>query len=204
MDPKNDSRRASALEGERFRALYFSSRITLSWFLLVCFLFAYPASLVVGLWLPAYADALKFLPLILPLCLFGSSVSLLTGTYLKVIRREQDFLVGNCIALLISLVLLLISIVFLKNLTFAVLSMPIGLAFRSWILEKRLSKQLAVNAIPVFVTELIASAVFISASVFIGGYAGALCYGAFLCIAFIVCRKSFWRTPLPFWNRNSQ
>lgn len=183
---------------ERFRALYFPSRITLTWVLLISFVFTYPASRLVALWLPAYADSLMYLPLILPVCLFESSVSLLTGTYLKVLRREKDFLIGNTAALLVSTVFLVISIPILHNLALAVLAMPASLAVRSWFLEKRLAARLEVNVMPVFATEVLASAVFIALSLGIGGFTGSILYAVFLLIAFLISRKTFWKTPLPF------
>ena len=184
-------------ELERFRTLYFPSRITLTWVLLISFVFAYPASRLVALWLPAYADSLMYLPLILPVCLFESSVSLLTGTYLKVLRREKDFLIGNAAALLVSTVFLVISIPILHNLALAVLAMPASLAVRSWFLEKRLAARLEVNVMPVFATEVLASAVFIALSLGIGGFTGSILYAVFLLIAFLISRKTFWKTPLP-------
>ena len=184
-------------EHERFRVLYFPSRITLTWVLLVSFVFAYPASRFVALWLPAYADSLMYLPLVLPVCLFESSVSLLTGTYLKVLRREKDFLIGNTAALLVSTVLLVISIPVLHNLALAVLAMPASLAVRSWFLEKRLAARLEVNVMPVFATEVLASTVFIALSLGIGGFTGSILYAVFLLIAFLISRKTFWKTPLP-------
>lgn len=183
---------------ERFRALYFPSRITLTWVLLISFVFTYPASRLVALWLPAYADSLMYLPLILPVCLFESSVGLLTGTYLKVLRREKDFLIGNTAALLVSTVFLVISIPILHNLALAVLAMPASLAVRSWFLEKRLAARLEVNVMPVFATEVLASATFIGLSLGVGGFTGSILYAVFLLIAFLISRKTFWKTPLPF------
>ena len=185
-------------EHERFRTLYFPSRITLTWVLLISFVFAYPASRLVALWLPAYADSLVYLPLVLPVCLFESSVSLLTGTYLKVLRREKDFLIGNTAALLVSTVFLVISIPVLHNLALAVLAMPASLAVRSWFLEKPLAARLDVNVMPVFATEVLASAVFIALSLGIGGFTGSILYAVFLLIVFAISRKTFWKTPLPF------
>lgn len=185
-------------EHERFRTLYFPSRITLTWFLLISFVFAYPASRLVALWLPAYADSLVYLPLILPVCLFESSVSLLTGTYLKVLRREKDFLIGNTAALLVSTVFLVISIPVLHNLALAVLAMPASLAVRSWFLEKCLAARLDVNVMPVFATEVLASVAFIGLSLGVGGFTGSILYAVFLLIAFLISRKTFWKTPLPF------
>lgn len=185
-------------EHERFRTLYFPSRITLTWVLLISFVFAYPASRLVALWLPAYADSLVYLPLVLPVCLFESSVSLLTGTYLKVLRREKDFLIGNTAALLVSTVFLVISIPVLHNLALAVLAMPASLAVRSWFLEERLAARLDVNVMPVFATEVLVSVAFIGLSLGVGGFTGSILYAVFLLIVFAISRKTFWKTPLPF------
>ena len=173
-----------------FKAMYFPSRMALACVLLIAFVFSYPASQIVALWLPAYADVLVYLPLILPLCLFESAVSLLTGTYLKVVRREKDLFIGNFLGLLVSFVLFGISAFFLKNLALAVLSMPVALAVRSFLLERVIKKCLGISAMPVFATEVLASIAFISSAVFVDGYAGVLCYAGFLVFAFVVSRKT--------------
>lgn len=188
-------------ENEHFRAMYLPARTMLCWFLLICFVFAYPASEIFALWLPDYADALVYLPLILPLCLFESSVSLLTGTYLKVVRCERELLLGNVVALIVSAVLFAISVLVLKSLAFAVFSMTMALIVRSFVLEKFLRSKLGISAMPVFVTELIATVTYIVTACFVGGYVGTLFYLSFLVVAFVVSRRTFWKTPIPVFSR---
>ncbi len=184
-------------EKEHFCAMYVPARATLTWALLICFVFAYPTSEIFAIWLPAYADALIYLPLMLPLCLFESSVSLLTGTYLKTVRRERDLLLGNVVALIVSMILFAFSVFVLNSLAFAIFSMTLALAVRSFVLEHFLSLKIGVSAMPVFFTELVVGAFYIVATFFIGGYVGTLVYAAILIVAFIISRRTFWKAPLP-------
>lgn len=175
----------------RIRNLYLPSRLALSTFLLFCCAFWYPATLVVTMWLPAYSDALGYLPLILPICLFESSASLLIATYLKVLRLERDLLLGNLIALGVSIVLVCLSVIYFKNLVYAVLSMPIALAVRSYILEFRLTKKIKINTFFVFFLETSASIVLVCTSFFVGGYFGSALYFIFLICYVLIGRKSY-------------
>lgn len=163
---------------ERLRMMYFPLRCCLSWFLLMSFAFVWPVQEIAKWWLPDYADALDLLPLMIPVCLYECTVNLTTGTYLKVLRMEKDFLWGNSWALVVSLVLMLFFMVIWKNLPLTILSMSIALAARLWLLEHRLIGRLGVSVQQIFLTETFVCVAYIGLWAGIGGWQGALGYVA--------------------------
>ncbi len=192
-----------ALRGEsmeRLKTLYLPLRCGLSWLLLAGFACAWPLQVVAAFWLPAYSDVLQYLPLVLPVCLYESLVSLVTGTYLKVLRMEKDFLWGNCWALAASVVFLVISIGFLQSLPLAVLSMPAALAVRLWVLEARLSKQLNVPTGSIRWTEAVVCTGFVAVAFGLGGWQGMAGYVAFLAAATALSWRSSLKPLLSSWR----
>src|SRR5690606_2886030 len=64
--------------------------------ILSIFLFLYfPLVVILNSWLPKYQDSLKYLAIVFPMCLYESKMSMLIGTYLKVMRQEKVLLIIN-------------------------------------------------------------------------------------------------------------
>ena len=188
-----------SLRGEtddRLRELYFPLRCSLSWFLLLSFAFVWPVQEIAKWWLPAYADALNLLPLVLPVCLYECTVNLTTGTYLKVLRMEKDFLWGNSWALAVSLVLMLIFMVIWKNLPLTILSMSIALAARLWLLEYRLIGRLGISVRPILLTETVVCVAYVMLCAGIGGWQGALVYAVVVLAAAVVSWQVYLKAVL--------
>lgn len=188
-----------SLRGEtddRLRELYFPLRCSLSWFLLLSFAFVWPVQEIAKWWLPAYADALNLLPLVLPVCLYECTVNLTTGTYLKVLRMEKDFLWGNSWALAVSLVLMLIFMVIWKNLPLTILSMSIALAARLWLLEYRLIGRLGISVRPILLTETVVCVAYVMLCAGIGGWQGALFYAVVVLAAAVVSWQVYLKAVL--------
>lgn len=181
---------------ERLRMMYFSLRCCLSWFLLLSFVFVWPVQEIAKWWLPDYADALNLLPLVLPVCLYECTVNLATGTYLKVLRMEKDFLWGNSWALAVSLVLMLIFMVIWKNLPLTILSMSIALAARLWLLEYRLIGRLGISVRPILLTETVVCVAYVMLCAGIGGWQGALIYAVVVLAAAVVSWQVYLKAVL--------
>ena len=181
---------------ECLRTIYFPLRCCLSWFLLLSFVFVWPVQEIAKWWLPAYADALDLLPLVLPVCLYECTVNLTTGTYLKVLRMEKDFLWGNSWALAVSLMLMLLFMVVWKNLPLTILSMSIALAARLWLLEYRLLERLKVSVRPILLTETFVCAAYVVLCAGIGGWQGALFYAVVVTAAAVVSWQVYLKNVL--------
>ncbi len=57
----------------------------------------FPLVLILGTWLPAYAESLTFLAALLPVCLFDCKTNLIYYTFYKVERRERTMLLVNLV-----------------------------------------------------------------------------------------------------------
>ena len=50
------------------------------------------------MWLPQYAESLRYMVILLPICIFDGKMSLLCNTYLKVLRKERQLFYFNLIS----------------------------------------------------------------------------------------------------------
>ena len=110
--------------------IYVILRNTLMIFLYMMLIFYYPIKLILSTWLPQYADSLRYMALLFPICIYESKMSMLINTYLKSFRKEKSMLIINTISLILSLILTISSVFILNNLTLAILSIVFLLGFR--------------------------------------------------------------------------
>ncbi|MDU2693131.1 MAG: hypothetical protein E7C39_03250, partial [Intestinibacter bartlettii] len=120
--------------------IYVILRNTLMIFLYMMLIFYYPLKLILSTWLPQYADSLRYMALLFPICIYESKMSMLINTYLKSFRKEKSMLIINTISLILSLILTILSVFILNNLTLAILSIVFLLGFRCVIGELVLTK----------------------------------------------------------------
>ena len=57
--------------------------------LLGAFVFYYPLKIILTRILPGYAESIRYMALMFPVCIFDSKISLLVNTYLKALRKEK-------------------------------------------------------------------------------------------------------------------
>ena len=108
--------------------------------LLGMLVFYYPIKTILSIWLPNYADSLKYMAILFPMCIYESKVTLLINTYLKALRKEKWLFAVNVATVLLSAVLSYISVFVLQNLDAAIISIVILLAFRCTVSEMLLTK----------------------------------------------------------------
>lgn len=135
--------------------------------LLGMLIFYYPAKVILAAWLPKYADALTYMALMFPLCVFESKTSMLVTTYLKILRKEKWILLINVSTVALSVVTTAITVFWLQNLTLAVLSIVVLQSFRCIFGELLLSRNLDIAVKKDIVLEVAMTAIFISVSWFI-------------------------------------
>ena len=114
--------------------------------------------------------------LLFPMCIFESKTSLLIETYIKAIRKERWLLETNVLTLLIAILSTIVSVFILQNLTLAVISIVVLLAFRCIRLEMKLTKEIHVVVHRDILLEIIMSIMFIICSGSIQGFRGFLTY----------------------------
>lgn len=105
----------------------------------------YPAKYVLSWWLPQYAESLKYMALLFPMCVFESKMVMLINTYLKALREEKKIMFINWIAVGITVVSTAVLVYGLDNLTMAILSLTLLLGIRCGIGEILLAKKINLN-----------------------------------------------------------
>ncbi|WP_086313929.1 hypothetical protein A5821_001478 [Enterococcus sp. 7F3_DIV0205] len=131
--------------------------------------FYVPAKYVLAMWLPDYAESLKFMGILFPIIIYEGRMSLLINTYLKTLRKEKTILFVNVMTLVLSLVLSIIIIFGLDNLTWAVGLILISLAFRCNLAEFFLCKSMNIRIEKSMIIETTLTVLFILSNVFFGG-----------------------------------
>lgn len=119
-------------------AYYHVLRDGLSFVLLGILLGYMPLFYLLQVWLPSYADSLRYMVILLPICVFDGKMNLLCNTYLKALRKERQLLWFNLIALFVSAGLCTFGAYVLKNVFAVAISMVIAVAVRSIISEEYL------------------------------------------------------------------
>ena len=130
------------IDEERIKSIYRLLRNFLGLILPTIYILYFPIKIIIGMWLPQYSLSLKYLGLLLPLCIFDGKMQLLCNTYLKVLRKEGKLLQFNLVAFIVSLISCSISAYCFNNITLVVLCMVSSIAIRSIMAEIYLSKQI--------------------------------------------------------------
>ena len=178
--------------------IYVILRNTLMIFLYMMLIFYYPLKLILSTWLPQYADSLRYMALLFPICIYESKMSMLINTYLKSFRKEKSMLIINTISLILSLILTILSVFILNNLTLAILSIVFLLGFRCVIGELVLTKIMNILIYKDIILETVLTAIFIISSWFINNMFCSIIYTCFYSIYVFIKRKDIKRTILLF------
>ena len=178
--------------------IYVILRNTLMIFLYMMLIFYYPIKLILSTWLPQYADSLRYMALLFPICIYESKMSMLINTYLKSFRKEKSMLIINTISLILSLILTISSVFILNNLTLAILSIVFLLGFRCVIGELVLTKIMNILIYKDIILETVLTAIFIISSWFINNMFCSIIYSCFYLIYVFIKRKDIKRTILLF------
>jgi O-antigen/teichoic acid export membrane protein len=161
-----------------FSNIYVIMRNCLMVVLFAAFIIYYPLRLLLSAWLPKYADSLKYMALLFPMCIYEGNMALLINTYLKALRKEKMMLKINFISMALSILFTLITTKILVNLDFAIASIVILLAFRSLLAEAYLSKILQIRLLKDIFLELVLTLTFIVSGWFINSWYTVIIYGS--------------------------
>ncbi len=161
---------------EKLVKMYPTMRICLMVPLLGMLIGYYPLKVIMSNWLPQYAESLKYMALLFPMCVFESKMSMLIETYMKTLRKEKWLFTINVITVVLSFSLAYISTVILHNLTSAVISIVFLLAFRCVFAELILGNSLKISVSKDIILEVLLATIFILSNWFIGGINGMIIY----------------------------
>lgn len=151
------------MDGEKSKEVFLVMRRILFVLMPLVYVLYYPACILLEIWLPQYSDSLRYLAIILPICVFDFKIQLLVNTYLKALRKENAMLWINASCLIFSAALTAIGVFVIGNIYWAAGLMVLSIAIRSCVAEAYLSKFIGGSCIRYLASE-IALAVFFVAS----------------------------------------
>lgn len=123
-----------------------------------------PAKTVLAMWLPQYADSLRYLAILFPFCIYETRNTVLVWTYLKTIRREQDIMKANVVMVAVSAIVTGMTVYGIGSLELAVISIIVLYAAKAVYTELLLAGKLEQKNGKDHVVEGILTAAFIACS----------------------------------------
>ena len=174
---------------ERLAALYGIARMATTLPILALLLFYTPISLLLGMWLPQYADSLKYLAILLPMCIYEARSFMLTDTYFKVYQQGGRILLVNAVSVVLSLAFTGLTVFLLNSLDAAMLSIVILVSFKSIFAELLLQKQLGRNAWLDILPEAALTWLFIAANWMLDGGLATLIYACGFGVYLVIRRR---------------
>lgn len=170
---------------EHLPEIYKVMRVILMGLVFGALIFYYPLQCVLTVWLPQYAESIRYAAILFPICAYESKMSLLINTYFKTLRMETLLMKCNIVALVFSVLCTLVATLVLNSVTAAILAILVVLVFRCVISEMVLSKYTPILVNTDIMIELFMSLAFIICNWYFGllGMAlYALLYGGYLLI----------------------
>lgn len=151
-------------EADKLKNVYITIRIVLMVPVLGALVCYYPARVILSEWLPQYAESLRYMALLFPICMFESKFSLLVCTYLKTLRKEKEIMWINVGAVLLTGIFTIITVYWQHNLFATILLLPVLMGMRSIVSEILVAKYLKISLMRDILWEILLSTVFILAS----------------------------------------
>lgn len=176
-------------EGKR-PEIYCVIRNALTFLLFAGLIGYYPIRYILSLWLPKYADSLKYMAVLFPVCVFESKVTLLINTYLKSMRKEILMLKINAVSVAFSLVVTAFTVGIWHNLNAAVFSIVLVYAFRCVVAEYRVTQLLGINLLKDIIADLLMCSVFIVSGWEFDSFFCMMVYGAAYAVFILIHRRS--------------
>jgi len=161
---------------DKLPTLYATMKTFLMVPLLAVLIVFYPLAIILPAWLPQYKEGLMYMALLFPMCIYEGKMALLINTYLKTLRKEKMMLMINLASVVLSIILTILFTIVLKNLSLAIVSIVVLLAFRSALAEVYLSKLLNVSVFKDIFLELAMTLIFILAGWFVTSWIGVAIY----------------------------
>jgi len=162
------------MQQDQMERMYTPVRTLMSVAIWGALLFFAPCKWILIRWLPQYAGALRYLALLLPLCLYESRTAMLTTTYLKAYREEKNILKANVATVVLSAAAAGVTVFIAENLTLAVLAITLLCMVKAYLTEFYVCRRLSFPLWREMLTEAGMTALFMLSGWYCG-YLTALC-----------------------------
>ena len=135
-----------------------------------------PTKMALSMWLPQYAESLKYLAVLFPICIYEIRSSVLINTYFKAYRKENYILIVNLLSVGLSLILSLITVGLIKSLDLTVLIIVVLMVVKCLISEILLKPLVETSVLKNLIQEVILTVVFVASSWYIADFKATAIY----------------------------
>lgn len=149
-----------------------------------------PVSKVLELWLPAYQESVRFLGVLLPICIWDGKMNLINNTYYKVLRLERSLLLINIGTLIANTIFSIVGAYVFGNVNMIAYGLLISIVGRSLVSEIYLQKQLGKKFDWSISIPVAASIIYIALNVVFPGWGSFAIYAAFYSIVLALTWKT--------------
>lgn len=178
------------MDEQRLKKLYSVMRMALTVPLYAVLLAYVPIKYILVLWLPQYAETLKYLAILFPICIYEVRTTILNNTYFNTYRKENYILYINLITVAISFVFTITTVGLCKSLDLAVVSIVILMMIKCLLSELVLQSIVGGNVIKDTIQEFILTIVFILSSWYVADYRATLIYACVYVVYLVANRKN--------------
>lgn len=140
------------------------------------YLLYFPVAWLLALWLPQYAESMRYFAILLPLCAFDAKMDICCTTYLKVIREERVLLRLNLVTVAGSAAASVIGIYELDSLDSVLLGVVACIIARSLWCERYLDGRMDVASTQLAFEEVCLTVVFIALALLVPAPVAITCY----------------------------
>ncbi|UIR55953.1 hypothetical protein LZQ00_17030 [Sphingobacterium sp. SRCM116780] len=144
-------------------------------------IFYYPLVVFVQHYVPNYFDSVKYLSLMLPICIFEGKFQILFNTMYKVLNRQKTIFIINFTSLLVSLLLTYLSLYLFDSIILSIYSLVLIIVLRSVFSEMVLNKILKIGRFNLIVESVFIAFAFIVINIKLNLIYGFICYSVLLC-----------------------
>ena len=140
---------------------YSTMRGSLVTLLPFAYILYFPACSILGWWLPQYVDSLRYLAIMLPICIFDCKMQLLVNTYLKSMRKETSLMWINIVSLAGAATLMAVVAFATSSIIATAAAMVVAIAVRSVFAETYLGRFMDVGSPVVLASEVALAVAFV-------------------------------------------
>lgn len=152
------------MDNERLKDLYGTMRTVLTVPVLAVLILYVPMKYILTLWLPQYEDSMRYLAVLLPICIYEIRSFALVNTYFKAFRKENQILLCNLLTVGLSIILSGASVYLFENLDVAIFAIVILMIFKSCISEYVLAKYMHISVLKDNIMEILLTVIFVISS----------------------------------------
>lgn len=133
----------------------------LSYFLMLAYVAYVPLAVFVKLWLPNYVESLKYLGVLLPICMYDGYMKILYSTYLNLLGKTRKLLYINCISIVIVTISAILGGVIFDSINIILIGTVISIIIQCIISEIYITKLLEIKKHKYFIINLVVTIIFL-------------------------------------------